>query len=270
MKVSMKSALVFAILAAIGLITAVFAAQPARAAVTGNPAAQNFMPVFSSTPPRHIFGQVTLNGGPAAGESLELRFYDGADYSTVATTSTGPDGGYEFTGVPSLAPGQSYYVRYRNHTNTPGRLWVWGANPLTVYAAGSSARGGDFDIADIALISPPDWVSLALPRFFNWTPRPATPSDSYELDIYDPSDGDPYFFTDKLGYVDGFNVTGLPDGLEGGVEYVWEVWVYSPDGGYGISFESRRVTFYSTVSNNSALLVSQPSQSDPWRADLAR
>jgi hypothetical protein len=201
---------------------------------------------------------------------VELRFYDGGAYSTAATATTDADGIYEFTGVPSLAAGQNYYVRYRNYTNTPGRLWVWGANPLTAYATGSSAAGGDFDIADIALVSPPDGVSLALPRFFSWTPRPATPTDSYEFDIYDPSDNDPYAYTDKLGYVDGFNMTGLPQGFEGGVEYVWEVWVYSPDGGYGISYESRRVTFNNTLLSSSAPGLSQPSKASAWMADVAR
>ena len=65
------------------------------------------------------------------------------------------------------------------------------------------------------------------------------------------------------------NVTGLP-GFDTGVEYVWEVWVYSPDGGYGISFESRWVTFNNKVANSPALSVSQHSKADARMADLRR
>jgi hypothetical protein len=182
MKSYIKSSLIVAVVTAIALMAAVFAAQPARAALPASPVAQIFLPLVSQPLPL-ISGQVTLNGAPVEGVSLELRFYNGANFSTAATTSTGPDGIYEFAGVPSLAPGQSYYVRYRNYSSTPGRLWVWGAKPLTVYTAGTAAAGGNFDIADIALASPADNVSAALPIDFQWTPRPATPTDSYELDI---------------------------------------------------------------------------------------
>jgi hypothetical protein len=269
MKSYIKSRLIFAIVTAIALTAAVLAVQPARAALPASPVAQIFLP-FVRQPAPVISGQVTLNGTPVEGVSLELRFYNGANYSTLTTTSTGADGNYEFAGVPSLAPGQSYYVRFRNYPNTPGRLWVWGAKPLTAYTAGSSAAGGNFDIADIALASPSDTASIGLPFRFTWTPRPATPTDSYELDLYDPGDSDPYIYTNPLGYVDGFDVTGLPGDFEGGAEYVWEVWVYSPDGGYGISFESRRVKFNNIVLNSPALSPSQHSQANAWRADLAR
>jgi hypothetical protein len=68
--------------------------------------------------------------------------------------------------VPSLTPGQRYYVRYRNYADTPGRLWVWGTRDLTSYAAGSAVEIGNFDIADIALVSPPAGATVALPYTF--------------------------------------------------------------------------------------------------------
>ena len=65
-------------------------------------------------------------------------------------------------------------------------------------------------------------------------------------------------------------MTGLPGDFEGGAEYVWEVWVYSPDGGYGISYESRRVTFNNTSLSSSAPTLGQPSKRGPQTADLLR
>ena len=167
-----------------------------------------------------------------------------------------------FASVPGLAPGQRYYVRYRNYANTPGRLWVWGTRDLTSYAAGSAVEIGNFDIADSPLIAPPAGATVALPYTFQWTRRPATPSDTYEFDIYDPTDGDPYAYTvPPLGYVGSFTMNSLPPGFSPGVQYVWEIWVYSPDGGYGISYETRAVTFSNTGA--SATVTSQSAQLRP-------
>ncbi len=205
-----------------------------------------FLPLVTKPRPG-ISGRVTINGASAAGVSLELRFFNGASWSTRATTTTGSDGGYSFTGVPGLSAGQRYYVLYRNTGGTPGRLWVWGTRVLTSYTAGDSVGIGDFDIADIALVSPAAGATVALPYTFQWTRRPATPSDSYEFDLYDYPDGDPYFYTDPpLGYVSAYTLNGLPSGFSTGVQYAWDIWVYSPDGGYGISYWSYYVTFSNT------------------------
>ena len=206
-----------------------------------------------------ICGRVTLNGTSAADVSLELRFFDGTSWYTLAPTNTDASGNYAFTSVPSLAPGQRYYVRYRNYSGTPGRLWVWGTRELTSYSAGSNVPLGNFDIADIPLVSPANGATVALPYTFQWTRRIATPSDTYELDLYDPSDGAPYFFTaPPLGYVGTYTLNGLPPGFGPGAHYVWEIWVYSPDGGLGISNETRMVTF--SNSGMSATAVGQPVQ----------
>jgi hypothetical protein len=201
-----------------------------------------FLPVVQKPRPG-LFGRVTYNGHPAPGVFLELRFYNGSVWSTMASTTTASDGSYAFLGIPSLRPGQEYYVRYRNFAGTPGRLWVWSTRELTTYSADSTVAIGDFDIADIYLVSPPPGAAVSLPYTFQWIRRPATPSDSYEFDIYDPTDGDPYGYTSPLGYVSGYTVTGLPAGFSSGVPYAWEIWVHNPDGGVGISYDTRFVTF---------------------------
>lgn len=222
---------------------------------------RTYLPLTLRKYPRRIHGHVTQNGVAVAGVPLDLRFYNGSSWSTFASTTTDADGDYSFLDAPSLGPGQKYYVLYRNYAGTPGRLWVWGTRDLTSYAAGSAVEIGNFDIADIALVSPPAGATVALPYTFQWVRRPAAPSDTYEFDIYDPTDGDPYAYTvPPLGYVGSFTMNSLPPGFGPGAQYAWEIWVYSPDGGYGISLETRLVTF-----SNAGASATVASQSAQWK-----
>ena len=78
---------------------------------------------------------------------------------------------------------------------------------------------------------------------FSWTRRPATPTDNYALEVFDPQDGDPYAATDWLGYVSGVTVYGLPGGFSPGTPYGWDVVVESPDGGSGVALDTYQVVF---------------------------
>lgn len=190
-----------------------------------------------------LFGTVTENGVPAPDVTVLLRFYDGASWSTLMTTMTSADGAYTFSGIPALNPGQLYYVRYNNYTN-PNRLYTWHTQTLDSFNAGAQIRIGDFDIANLALVSPNFGDTVSLPTTFQWVPRPNSPTDSYELDIFDPTDYEPYAYTNPpLGYVGQYTVTELPSGFNDSDEYNWEIWIYSPDGGYGTSYEVRTIYF---------------------------
>jgi hypothetical protein len=190
-----------------------------------------------------IYGRVTLNGAPAANVYLQLRFFDGSQWSTRSTTYTDQNGNYAFTSIPSLGPNQRYYVLYSNSAGTSGRLRAWGTRELTSYTAGTAVEIGNFDIADIPLVAPSDGATVSLPYTFRWTRRPATPSDSYALALYDSSN---YAHTSPLGYVDSVLVNNLPPFVTPGTQYWWEVLAFSPDGGVGISLQARRVTFTNT------------------------
>src|SRR6185503_9639832 len=103
-----------------------------RQAVTTLGPAQLFIPVMSQ-PPAGIQGYVTLAGDPAPNVSLELRFYDGQQFSTRLATQTDAKGFYNFTNAPSLAPGQIYYVRFLNTGQVQGRLSYWATAEITSY-----------------------------------------------------------------------------------------------------------------------------------------
>jgi len=215
-----------------------------------------------------IYGKVTFNGGPAQWVLLELRFYDGNSWSTLSYAVTDHEGNYVFENVPNLGPGQMYYVRFYNHEERPGYLFAWHTRVLTSY--GGSADMGTFDIADVELQDPNDGATVSLPYTFRWRPRPATPSDSYEFDLYDPTDGNPYFYTPPLGYVGNYTLTGLPGGFSTDDWYVWEVWIYSPDGGFGISREARWVKFSNATARIAGEMPPKQAKSAWWAEDWAR
>jgi hypothetical protein len=189
-----------------------------------------------------IYGLVTLNGTPAAGVSLDLRFYNGLTLSTAATTTTDANGRYSFTSAASLSAGQTYYVRFLNPATTAdGRLGIWLTGDLTSYSAGSSVDIGDFDLADIAL-SPTPGAPVSLPATFQWTRRSATSSDSYQFELFDPN-GPSDYLSPLLGYAGDYTLNSLPGGFGTGTPYGWDVLVHSPDGGFGGSFYYNGVTF---------------------------
>lgn len=77
-----------------------------------------FLPViqrnYALGQPPGIYGRVTDAGKPATGVPLALRKCSGSSCATQAATTTDSNGLYRFVGVPSLAGGQWYYVRYLN------------------------------------------------------------------------------------------------------------------------------------------------------------
>ena len=194
-------------------------------------------------PPPGIYGTVRENGSPAAGVPVDLEFYNGSKWTTLLRATTGADGSYRFAGAPSLAPGQRYCVVYSNTEATPGRLWSWSAPCVTSYTAGTNRQVADFDIADITLVSPPDGDTVSLPFAFSWSLRPATPSDSYTLYLYEPIWGGASWSSSALGYLGSYQLNSLPSGFTTGKGYLWYVGVYTPGSGWGYSYRDRYVTF---------------------------
>jgi uncharacterized repeat protein (TIGR01451 family) len=218
-----------------------------RSATTTLSPAKLFLPLMFKPRPG-IQGNVTINGAAAAGVFLELRRYNGQSFSTELSTSTDGNGFYNFDTAPSLGAGESYYVRFINSTD-PSLLSYWGAADIAGYVAGSAVSGGNFDIADLALQSPPPGAQVALPALFQWALRPATQTDSYQLALFDPN-GDAYAETGLLGYVDGVNLTGLPGAFHSGTPYGWYVNIISPDGGFGSSYYYRQVSFTNALAGS--------------------
>ena len=192
---------------------------------------------------RGVFGQVTLNGTPLGDVQVELRFFNGAAYSSGGFAVTDLAGQFAFVGAASLGPGQRYYVRYRNPAQqADGRLFGWYTRDLTAYTAGDNVLIGSFDITDFTYAAPGDLATVPVPAVFQWNRRPATPTDSYTFGLFSQT-GPEFFESALLGYANSYTLNSRPDGFAPGVEYGWTVYVYGPDGGYGIPFYYSRVTF---------------------------
>lgn len=136
--------------------------------------------ILKWSPGKGIYGQVTVDGAPAAGVGLLLKFFDGFSGYTYANTTTDANGLYSFTGVPSLKSGQNYYVWYENPGDT-GRLAYWSTRTLVSYTAGSDVQTGDFDLAEIPLVAPPAKAEVKPPSWFQWTRRSFTALDNYNF-----------------------------------------------------------------------------------------
>lgn len=222
-----------------------------------------FMPLIEKnySPPRTLIGRVTLNGTGMPGIYLELRFYNGSSWSTVATTNTVADGSYSFVNAPGLSPGQYYYVRYLNGSDS-NRLCCWSTRLLDSSNNGQTVAAGNFDLANISLQAPAPGAHVTLPQQFQWTVRPGIPTDSYELDLYDPGNQNTSWYTPPLGYVGSYNLSSLPGNLSYGWGYGWYVGVYSPDGGYGASYWAYLVTFENSGGSNNPIRLA-PSKLRP-------
>lgn len=231
-----------------------------------HPTQTNYLPAISNGPPG-ISGRVTANGAPVGGVSLQLRFYDGTTWSTISTVTTAKDGLFSFLYAPGLAPGQKLYVLYRNRSHVQDYLWLWATRELTAYAGNSTAVIGDFDIADVRLFVPAPESLVGLPTTFHWIPRPTTGDDSYEFNLYDPTDGVPYFYTVlPLGYTNRYALTGFPPDFLPYTPYAWEVWVYDRYGGFGISNQTWAVAFTDT---GAAALPAEAASAWPTAPDPA-
>lgn len=194
-----------------------------------------------------IYGTVTYNGNPQAGIYLALRYNDGSAWSTWGTVVTDSEGKYLFTGVPTLGSGEKYYVRFDNgdygNEDVTDYLSGWYSFLIETYSSGMYLNGGNFDIANVLQVSPDHGVSVSLPQTFTWTRRSATTDDSYTFNLFDYNDNDPWFETELLGYSDSYTLDSLPSGFNYDMEYGWLVIVYSPEGGYGLPYYARAITF---------------------------
>mgnify|MGYP001076776833 CR=1 FL=1 len=188
-----------------------------------------------------IYGVVTYNTAAAPGIELRLRFDDGAAWSTAATTSTNGDGRYCFTGASSLGTGQMYYVRYGPNATDDRHLRNWYGPDITSYTMGMQMAGGDFDIADVELLSPDPGATVTLPETFTWRRRELA-GDTCRWGLFDPTGTDAWWSND-LGDVGSFTVNGVPQGAVHGKEYGWNVYVFHGPDSYGSSYYAFGVTF---------------------------
>lgn len=190
------------------------------------------------------FGTVTDRGSPVAGMQVIMRYYNGSNWSTYATTTTDSSGNYRFSTVPTLSSSQEYYIRWDN-SGGDTRLSYWYCNDITSNSPSSAELQCDFDLQNIDLLSPSPNASVTLPQTFSWQKRTTT-SDDYELNILDVTDNNPWWYTyPSLGYNGSYTLNTLPSGFSTHTQYGWLMLVYGSNG-YGVSYYYRAIAFNNT------------------------
>ncbi len=208
-----------------------------------------YLPIVTKSPlPRGIFGAVTYDGVPASNILLQLRFYDGMSWSTIATRSTNSSGEYSFIGMPSLQPGQLYYVLFLNDYGYTQWLYYWQTREIDIYDGFSDVNIGNFDIEELRLSEPPQIREISLPVTFMWYPRSdfllnQEQPESYGLHLYDWWFETPSFDTGPLTDAYTYTLDILPDGFRFNYWYAWDVRIYTPDGGSGVSYDVHEILF---------------------------
>lgn len=211
--------------------------KSAASPLSFTPSYSAYLPLMAYQP-GELYGNVTFKGAPAAGVTVTLRFYNGVSNSTIATATTDSSGGYSFVNYPALTGAtQEYWIRFDNIDHNTSRLYLWLTHVITTYDRSDHYRFSTFDIADVPLGAPGPGAVIAPPQTFTWTMRTATPSDSYELLMFDPTGmSSSYYGSGLLGYTGANTISSVPTGMSLLALYGWYVGVNSPEGGYGVPY----------------------------------
>ncbi|NOZ06124.1 MAG: peptidase M4 family protein, partial [Chloroflexi bacterium] len=144
-------------------------------------------------------------------------------------------------------------VLQKTTSTTGSHVVAWYTDNIGTYTAGTDRRGGNFDIADIGLVSPGDSASLSFPITFDWNRRNAAFPDLYQLELFG-SGGSPFGAGSISDYTSSaYTLNALPSGFSTGVQYFWNVLAYGPNG-YGVSRYSLRITF-TAMANGEIMMV---------------
>ncbi|MFN8474761.1 MAG: hypothetical protein U0822_21400 [Anaerolineae bacterium] len=198
-----------------------------------------------------ITGHLFANGTPVAGESVALHQYSGASDDEVATTTTDSQGVYTFDNPATPPSGMTYYVLYGPNTDNPSYVGIWYGPDIPNYTAGTTVSGGDIDIANVPLVSPPDGATASLPTTFTWQPR-SVATDQYYMDLANPDppyDGCRYRTSSNSSYtLASLDPVGTCTGFQYDLGYQWfvELEDSTDNTSYGFSYETWNVTFTQT------------------------
>ena len=187
------------------------------------------------------------------GIGLKLFFWDGEKWNATSYAATTDSAGrYAFTGVATISAGQWYEVVYGPNTTDPRFLNGWYGPNLKAYAAGTSVRGGDFDIADVSLQTPSSGATVPLPYTFSWLRR-STPTDTHGWARFDPANYSDWWETGELGAWSTYDLLELPPGTIYGKEYGWIVQVFNGPDSFGESYYYFSVTFRAPTVGSAAV-----------------
>lgn len=191
-----------------------------------------------------LYGRITKGGAAAGGVALGLRRVDVGGDVQIATTTTGADGRYAFTGIASLPAGASYYVLFGPNSADPTALSFWYGPKVTSYTAGAGVPAGDFDIANVTLLSPANNATVSLPVTFTWNRRNLS-GDTYQVVFYDYAAGKWFWTTGNPADTGSYTLQSLPPGMAYNWTYYWLIGVFRGADSFGFTYYMQGITFRS-------------------------
>lgn len=226
--------------------------MPIRAQEPSEPA-PIYLPIVAKeqiyAPPLVIYGKIDGYNAFTSNRILTLKFFDGIQTTSVMTTTTydinRADGGYyRFEDIPRPAVRGLYRVSYYRHTCCD--LAAWHSFWIDSAFATGDVAGGNFSIAAHTRLGPRDGIRITPDVELLWNyrrPQVDDYVDNYVVRIYD-ANGNLVHQSPDLGYLKGYILGTLPEGMTYNTPYFWEVMIQQPDGGIGISNEHRwQMTF---------------------------
>lgn len=207
-----------------------------------------YLPVVSNQKISILYGYVTYQGVPTSNIYIDLwrAITDsGLPPDKLGIVASDENGYYAFENVPSLGPGEFYFITYYNgqdgNSFIPNYLGGW-------YRRIDSINGGtiiadNFDLAAPVLLAPESGVSMSMPISFTWVYDFLPAGGHYRFSIdnsYSPANP---FHTDVL--VKEYVLTTLPPFFFLEHSYQWSVWICNANGGCGWmnEGEKRWITF---------------------------
>lgn len=267
-----RFALMILVVAALAVATQFGAAQAAAGtAVVGDGVA--FLPATLSgyyqgieVNPGGISGNVTVDGKPTADIPLDLYFNDGNDWSIADSTQTDSKGYYSFVNIKSLLLGEKYFVSFGPNESNPDLVYNWYGPLIEDYQEGDRILGGDFDLADVRLVSPESGFVGQLPIMFEWERRNLN-GETYRVVVIDFGE-DIFWPTFDLGDVDSFVLNLLAPDMLYNRQYSWYLEVYMGPDNYGESYMLNDIKFLppsATTREAAGRVLEHPFQPDPRR-----
>ncbi len=182
-----------------------------------------FLPAVNNLRP--LTGRVTYKGAAVNGMKVQLLAKKGT-WEDFASTVTNSSGNYSFSDIPSLEEYAEYGVSWYNDFSNSNYLEFWDCDALSGLSSDNPTC--NIELSNVTLTAPAAGASINLPYTFRWTMR-AVAGEHYAVDFVDP-DTFQYWQYELSSRTSSWTMTGLPDGMQTGTEYLWDVWVFGPNG----------------------------------------
>ncbi len=178
-------------------------------------------PAFYADIKGSIHYRVIATGGtrPVVGAQVLLRFYDGANTTTVATATSNQFGGYAFYHIRQLEDARQYYtVVFPNAERNPLLAGAY-MKPVGSFNYWREVFVGAMEVTNLPLVGPVPGKDVWLPEPFSWRARDN--NEDYALRLMETVDNPRVWQSPYYKYAERITLNDLPDNAPYGRDYLW-------------------------------------------------